>query len=197
MSISDKALVSSKAIIGADTHIWDFAQIRENANIGDHVVIGNAVYIDTNVRVGDNCKIQNRALIYDSAILHKGVFIGPGVVLTNDKNPRAISGDGKLMRDSDWVKVGVEVFEGASIGAGAICVAPIKIGKWALVGAGAVVTKDIRDHALVVGNPARQVGWVGSAGVPLKQISDAIFQCPKTQAKFELINSELHEMIQE
>ena len=193
MSISDKALVSSKAIIGADTHIWDFAQIRENANIGDHVVIGNAVYIDTNVRVGDNCKIQNRALIYDSAILHKGVFIGPGVVLTNDKNPRAISGDGKLMRDSDWVKVGVEVFEGASIGAGAICVAPIKIGKWALVGAGAVVTKDIRDHALVVGNPARQVGWVGKAGKQLETVDGQHFNCPIFGTEYELINHTLVE----
>jgi serine acetyltransferase len=96
---------------------------------------------------------------------------------------------------TDWEKAGVEVFEGASIGSGAICIAPVKIGKWALVGAGSVVTKNVKDFALVVGNPARQVGWVGPSGVQLKQISDSVFECPKTLTRFEVINSELHEIL--
>jgi serine acetyltransferase len=102
---------------------------------------------------------------------------------------------GEIKGSTDWEKVGVEVFEGASIGSGAICIAPVKIGKWALVGAGSVVTKNVRDFALVVGNPARQVGWVGPSGVRLKQISDSVFECPKTLTRFEVVNSELHEII--
>jgi UDP-2-acetamido-3-amino-2,3-dideoxy-glucuronate N-acetyltransferase len=195
MLLSTTAILSEEAIIGANVQIWDYAQIRENAQLGDNVLIGNSVYIDKNVKIGKNCKIQNKAQIYDPAVIHDGVFVGPGAILTNDKNPRATSISGEIKKNEDWEKIGVEVHYGASIGAGAICVAPVKIGKCALVGAGAVVTKDVKDYAIVVGNPARQVGWVGPAGVPLVKISEAIFQCPKTQIKFELINSELHEMI--
>jgi UDP-3-O-[3-hydroxymyristoyl] glucosamine N-acyltransferase len=132
--------ISKDAIISPTARIWDFSQIRENARIGANSIIGSYVYIDVNVLIGDNCKVQNRALIYDPSIIHDGVFIGPGAILTNDKNPRAIQKSGGIKQSSDWEKVGVEVFEGASIGSGAICIAPVKIGKWALVGAGAVVT---------------------------------------------------------
>ena len=170
-------------------------RIRENARIGANSIIGSYVYIDVNVLIGDNCKVQNRALIYDPSIIHDGVFIGPGAILTNDKNPRAIQKSGGVKQSSDWEKVGVEVFEGASIGSGAICIAPVKIGKWALVGAGAVVTKNVKNYALVVGNPARQVGWVGPAGVILTQISEMVFECPETLTRFEVVNSELHEII--
>jgi acetyltransferase-like isoleucine patch superfamily enzyme len=187
--------ISMDAIISPTARIWDFSQIRENARIGANSIIGSYVYIDVNVLIGDNCKIQNRALIYDPSIIHDGVFIGPGAILTNDKNPRAIQKSGGIKQSSDWEKVGVEVFEGASIGSGAICIAPVKIGKWALVGAGAVVTKNVKNYALVVGNPARQVGWVGPAGVILTQISEMVFECPETLTRFEVVNSELHEII--
>ena len=190
-SISKDAIISSTALI------WDFSQIRENARIGANSIIGSYVYIDVNVLIGDNCKIQNRALIYDPSIIHDGVFIGPGAILTNDKNPRAIQKSGGIKQSSHWDKVGVEVFEGASIGSGAICIAPVKIGKWALVGAGAVVTKNVKNYALVVGNPARQVGWVGPAGVILTQISEMVFECPETLTRFEVVDSELHEIIAE
>ncbi len=183
--------------IGAGTKIWHFTQIEDNAIIGDNCVIGSYVYIDRNVLIGDNCKIQNRAMIYDPSVIHDGVFIGPGVILTNDKNPRSISISGNLLNSGEWNKVGVEIFEGASIGAGSVCVAPIKIGKWAVVGAGSVVTKDVKNYSLVVGNPARHVGWVGPSGVALRQLSDTLFECPKTSVKFEFKNYELHEMIQE
>jgi acetyltransferase-like isoleucine patch superfamily enzyme len=123
------------------------------------------------------------------------VFIGPGVIFTNDKNPRSITVEGEVKNVQEWHKVGVEVHEGASIGAGAICVAPVRVGKWAMVGAGSVVMRDVRDYALVVGNPARQVGWVGPAGVRLQQVTDVDFVCPKTMTKFGLVNSDLHEII--
>ena len=189
--------ISKDAIISPTARIWDFSQIRENARIGANSIIGSYVYIDANVLIGDNCKVQNRALIYDPTIIHDGVFVGPGAILTNDKNPRAIQKSGGIKQSSDWEKVGVEVFEGASIGSGAICIAPVKIGKWALVGAGAVVTKNVKNYALVVGNPARQVGWVGPAGVILTQISEMVFECPETLTRFEVVNSELHEIIAE
>jgi acetyltransferase-like isoleucine patch superfamily enzyme len=168
--IAQNASVSDAAKLSENASIWDFAQVRENATIGKNTIIGSYAYIDANVQIGNNCKVQNRALIYDPAIIHDGVFIGPGAILTNDKNPRSISIFGEVKSANDWDKVGVEVFQGAAIGSGAICVAPVKIGKWALVGAGAVVTKDVQDYALVVGNPARQVGWVGKAGKQLETV---------------------------
>lgn len=193
--IAESASVSPAAILKDSVSVWDFSQVRENAAIGDNSIIGSYAYIDANVQIGANCKIQNRALIYDPAIIHDGVFIGPGVILTNDKNPRSVSTSGQIKSASDWDKTGVEIFEGASIGAGAICIAPLSIGRWAVVGAGSVVSKAVKDHALIVGNPGRQVGWVGYAGVRLKELSENIFECPKTLTKFQLINFELHEMM--
>ena len=119
------------------------------------------------MRVGARCKIQNYALVYEPASLADGVFVGPAAVLTNDHAPRAINADGTLKNASDWDRVGVTVERGAAIGARAVCVAPVRIGAWASVGAGAVVTRDVAPYALVVGVPARRVGWVGEAGVPL------------------------------
>ena len=193
--IAQNASVSGAAKIAESAAVWDFSQVRENVSIGENSIIGSYVYIDANVQIGKNCKIQNRALVYDPAIIHDGVFVGPGAILTNDKHPRSVSVTGQIKSPVDWEKTGVEVLEGASIGAGAICVAPITIGKWASVGAGAVVTKSVKSYALVLGNPARQVGWVSAAGVRLHQISETIFECPKTMTKFKLTKSELHEVI--
>jgi UDP-2-acetamido-3-amino-2,3-dideoxy-glucuronate N-acetyltransferase len=194
-SMVSKGVISPDAQISQGVVIWEFTQVREKAQIGPNTILGSYVYIDANVKIGSNCKIQNRALIYDPAVIQDGVFIGPGVILTNDKNPRSVSNLGELKTNEDWAKVGVEILEGASIGAGAICVAPVKVGKWALIGAGSVVTRNVKDFALVLGNPARQIGWVGPAGVPLRQISDSLFECPKSLTKFEVVNSELHEII--
>jgi UDP-2-acetamido-3-amino-2,3-dideoxy-glucuronate N-acetyltransferase len=140
--------------IAPSTKIWDFSQIREGVVIGENCVIGRNVYIGPGVIIGDNCKIQNNALIYEPAVIEDGVFIGPGVVLTNDKNPRAINADGSIKTAADWQIVGVTVRLGASIGANSTCIAPVEIGKWALVGAGSVVTKNVPAHAIVAGNPA-------------------------------------------
>jgi UDP-2-acetamido-3-amino-2,3-dideoxy-glucuronate N-acetyltransferase len=162
--ISDDAQVAGDVTIGDGTQVWNLVQIREGARIGAECVIGRGAYIGIGVRLGDRCKIQNNALVYDPAVIGDGVFIGPGAILTNDRLPRAISPTGELKRADDWDPVGVTVDTGASIGAGAVCVAPVRIGAWAMVAAGSVVVRDVPDHALVAGNPARQIGWVGRDG---------------------------------
>jgi acetyltransferase-like isoleucine patch superfamily enzyme len=135
------------------------------------------------VVVGENCKVQNYALVYEPAVLEAGVFIGPAVVLTNDVFPRAVTPEGSLKTEDDWDKVGVTVRQGAAIGARAVCIAPVTIGEWATVAAGAVVTKDVPDFALVAGVPARRIGWVGKAGQPLVN-EGGHWVCPGTRAVY-------------
>jgi acetyltransferase-like isoleucine patch superfamily enzyme len=134
--------------------------------------------------MGDNCKVQNYALVYEPAELADGVFIGPAVVLTNDTYPRAINSDGTLKSAHDWQPVGVKIGRGASIGARATCVAPVSVGAWATVAAGAVVVKDVPDYALVAGVPARRIGWVGTAGVPLRERAPGEWVCPQTGDRY-------------
>lgn len=168
------------AVVGEGTKVWHFAQIREDARLGRNCVVGRSAYIGPGVEIGDKCKIQNLALVYDPAVLEDGVFIGPAAVLTNDQYPRAISPDGELRGADDWDLVGVTVRRGASIGARAVCVAPVTIGAWALVAAGSTVIHDVPDFALVAGTPARRIGWVGRYGVPLTTDDSAMWTCPKT-----------------
>jgi UDP-2-acetamido-3-amino-2,3-dideoxy-glucuronate N-acetyltransferase len=181
--IADSADLDDNVTIGAGTLVWHLAQIRTGAVIGEECIIGRGAYVGPGTRLGRRCKVQNHALLYEPAVLEDGVFIGPAVVFTNDFYPRAVNPDGTLKSAHDWEPVGVTVREGASIGARAVCVAPAVIGRWALVAAGAVVTGDVPDHALVVGVPAKRVGWVGRAGVPLKQEGD-FWVCPQTGEKY-------------
>jgi acetyltransferase-like isoleucine patch superfamily enzyme len=178
--------VAESATIAAGSKIWHYAQVRESAVVGENCVVGRGAYVGTGVEVGDNCKIQNYALVYEPAKLANGVFIGPAVVLTNDHFPRAINADGTPKSADDWHPVGVDIREGASIGASATCVAPITIGRWALVGSGSVVVKDVPDFALVVGSPARRIGWVGKSGQPL--VADAadatLYVCPASGERY-------------
>jgi UDP-2-acetamido-3-amino-2,3-dideoxy-glucuronate N-acetyltransferase len=177
--IDPSADVSAEAAVGHGTHVWGLAQVRESAQIGVACVIGRGAYVDAGVVVGDNVKVQNNALLYSPAVVEHGAFIGPAAVLTNDRHPRAVTAEGRVKGGSDWDRVGVLVRAGASIGAGAVCVAPLTVGRWALVAAGAVALRDVPDHALVAGNPARQVGWVGRAGHKLQERGDHLF-CPVT-----------------
>ncbi|GAA4167170.1 acyltransferase [Gryllotalpicola koreensis] len=178
--IQATADVDRSATIGDGTVVWHLAQVREHAHIGSHCVLGRGAYVGPSVIVGQNCKLQNYALVYEPALLEDGVFIGPGAVLTNDLHPRAITIDGTLKTDDDWNMVGVIVRRGAAVGARAVCIAPVTIGRWAMVAAGSVVTHDVPDFALVAGVPAKQVGWVGRAGVKLAQQDDGIWRCPET-----------------
>lgn len=187
--------VSDTANIGTGSSIWHYAQVRENAKIGMDCVVGRGAYIGTGVEMGDSCKVQNYALVYEPAKLGRGVFIGPSVVLTNDHFPRAINADGTSKSTEDWNPVGVDIREGASIGANSTCIAPIVIGRWALVGAGSVVVKDVPDFALVVGSPAKRIGWVGTAGHPLGRGPDDTWLCPVTGARYrEIAPNQLTEL---
>lgn len=174
--------VDPGARLGPGTSVWHLAQIREGAEIGAGCVIGRGAYIGAGVRLGQRCKVQNYALIYEPARLDDGVFVGPAAVLTNDRYPRAVTPDGSIKTAMDWEQVGVTVLYGASIGAGAVCVAPVTVGRWAAVAAGSVVTTGVPDFALVAGAPARFVRWVGRAGVGLTAVGDGRFQCPQTGA---------------
>ena len=176
--------VAESATIGDGSSVWHLAQVREDARLGENCIIGRGAYVGTGVTIGDNCKVQNYALVYEPAELEDGVFIGPAAVFTNDNYPRSISPDGSLKRGDDWEAVGVTCRTGASIGARAVCVAPVTIGRWAMVAAGSVVTKDVPDFALVAGVPARRIRWVGRAGVPLDHAGDGAWTCPETGERY-------------
>ncbi|HWK77235.1 acyltransferase [Microbacterium sp.] len=183
--IVDSADVAGNAEIGDGSSIWHLAQVRENVQMGENCIVGRGAYIGTGVVMGDNCKVQNYALVYEPAELGDGVFIGPAVVLTNDTYPRAINPDGTQKSAHDWEPVGVTIGRGAAIGARATCVAPVRIGEWATVAAGAVVVKDVPAYALVAGVPARRLGWVGEAGVPLiPGETDGSWVCPSTGTRY-------------
>jgi acetyltransferase-like isoleucine patch superfamily enzyme len=176
--------VDDRAVIGDGSSIWHLAQVREHAVLGANCIVGRGAYVGPGVRMGDNCKLQNYALVYEPAVLEDGVFIGPAVVFTNDHYPRAVAPDGTLKRGDDWEAVGVTVRRGASVGARSVCVAPVTIGRWALVAAGSVVVKDVPDFALVAGVPARRLRWVGKAGVPLEPDGDGRWRCPETGERY-------------
>ncbi|MFF4248406.1 acyltransferase [Streptomyces sp. NPDC001822] len=182
--VQPTAQVDESAEIGDGSSVWELAQIREGARLGEGCVIGRGAYVGTGVRIGDNVKLQNYALVYEPAELGDGVFVGPAVVLTNDRNPRSVDPEGRQKRGGDWEPVGVTVAEGASLGARSVCVAPLRIGRWAMVAAGAVVTADVPDFGLVVGVPARRIGWVGRSGVKLAERPDepGVWECPRTGA---------------
>jgi UDP-2-acetamido-3-amino-2,3-dideoxy-glucuronate N-acetyltransferase len=159
--------------VGARTSVWNRAVLRTGATLGAECVIGRDVFIDEGVRLGDRVKVQNGALVYHGVTVGNGVFIGPGAILTNDRYPRAITATGELARGDDWTVSPIDLLDGCSIGAGAVVVAGTTIGRFATVGAGAVVTRDVPDYALVAGNPARRLGWVCACGTRLTDGSGA------------------------
>ncbi len=156
------AHIDPSATIGSGSKIWINVQIRENARIGANCIISKDVYIDHGVEVGDNCKIQNGVSIYNGVTIGNEVFVGPNATFTNDKIPRA--------SNSNWTVTATQVMNGASIGANATIVCGTVIGSYAMVAAGAVVTKDVAPFTLVVGNPARPVATVDELGNKIKDL---------------------------
>lgn len=183
--VDPHAIVEDGAQIGTDCAIWAFTQVRRGASIGARTTIGSHSYVDTDVVIGQNCKIQSGALIFHGTRMADGVFIGPGAIVTNDRNPRAINPEGERKGDEDWSVDGVEVSRGASIGAGAVLVAGVTIGEFALVAAGAVVTKDVAPQQVVAGIPARPLGWVCLCGQRL-QVSQGLGVCPSCRRTLKI-----------
>jgi acetyltransferase-like isoleucine patch superfamily enzyme len=164
VQIHPSAEVSTSATVGEGTRIWHQAQVRDGARIGRWCIVGKDAYVGVDVVIGDRVKIQNGASIYHGATIEDGVFVGPHVCLTNDKRPRAITPEGHLKEDADWDVSPILIRHGASIGAGAVILPGVTVGRFAMVGAGAVVTKDVVPHGLVIGNPARLLGFVCACG---------------------------------
>ena len=191
--IDPTATIESNVSLGTNVRVWRNSHIREHASIGNNVIIGENVYIGLGVIIGNDSKIQNGALIYEPAIIKSGVFIGPGVCLTNDKFPRAVNDDETIKSISDWNAQGVVVEQGASLGAGVVCVSPSKIGQWAMVGAGSVVTSDVCDFGLYVGNPAKQIGWVNKQGYKLQEMKAKLY-CKETEQYYILIDNQVTEL---
>lgn len=184
------AELSPKAIIGNGTRIWHQAQVREGAHIGADCILGKGVYVDFAVVIGNMVKIQNYASIFHGSMIEDGVFIGPYVCLTNDKRPRAITPDGSLKRDEDWEQGFIRIRYGASIGAGAIILPDVTIGRFAMVGAGALVAHDVPSHGLVVGTPASLIGYVCECGQRLIQDHSGSWFCQICLRGYELQGTE-------
>jgi acetyltransferase-like isoleucine patch superfamily enzyme len=185
--IHPTADVSPEAEIGPGTSIWNQAQVRERARIGPGCVIGKNVYVDFDVAIGANVKIQNNVSVYHGVTIEDGVFVGPHACFTNDRIPRAVNPDGTLKADDDWDVGPILVRRGAAIGANSTILPGVTIGRWAMVGSGSVVTRDVPDYTLVVGNPAVRLGSVCPCGQPLRDGADgAAFSgdCPRCGRPF-------------
>jgi UDP-2-acetamido-3-amino-2,3-dideoxy-glucuronate N-acetyltransferase len=175
-------IIDDGAQIGQKTKIWHFCHVMQTATIGNNCNIGQNVYIDNNVSIGNGVKIQNNVSVYANVIVEDDCFLGPSMVFTNVINPRAF-----VERKSEFKTTVVK--KGSSIGANATIVCGITIGQYAFIGAGAVVVKDIPDFALVVGNPAKQIGWMSKLGHKLTFNPEGIALCPSSNEKYQLLNN--------
>ncbi len=178
--IHPTAEVSAAAVIGPGTSIWNQAQVRERARIGDGCVIGKNVYVDADVVIGDRCKVQNNVSLYHGVSVEDGVFIGPHVCFTNDRLPRAINPDGSAKTEADWVVTPILIRHGAALGANSTILPGVTVGRWAMVGSGSVVTRDVDDYELVAGNPARRMGSACPCGNVFRDVDGEAYAgtCP-------------------
>jgi len=180
----ETAVIDKNCQIGEGTKIWHFSHIMPNCIIGQHCSIGQNVVISPEVRIGNRVKIQNNVSVYTGVICEDDVFLGPSAVFTNVINPRSA-----IIRKEEYKPTLVQ--KGATIGANATIVCGITIGSYAFIGAGAVVTKNIPDYALVVGNPARQTGWMSEYGHKLKFSTEGLAVCPESKEKYRLENGKV------
>lgn len=177
----ETAIIDDGCQIGEGTKIWHFTHIMPNCYIGENCSIGQNVVISPEVKIGNGVKIQNNVSVYTGVICEDDVFLGPSAVFTNVINPRSA-----IVRKKEFKTTLVQ--KGATIGANATIVCGITIGRYAFVGAGSVVTKNIPDYALVIGNPARLSGWMSEYGHKLKFNADGIAICPESKEKYKLLN---------
>jgi len=179
--VHETAVVDAGATIGAGTRIWHFCHVSSGASIGEACSLGQNTYVANRVRIGRNVKIQNNVSVYDDVTLEDGVFCGPSMVFTNVINPRS-----SVPRKNEYLDTRVRC--GATLGANCTIVCGVTIGRYAFVGAGAVVTRDVLDFALVVGVPARQIGWMSRHGnsLSLPLIGQGEACCPETDERYRL-----------
>lgn len=185
--IHPTAEVDAGAQIGKHTKIWHFCHLMSRCKVGESCTIGQNVFIDNNVIVGNGVKIQNNVSLYNGVLIEDDVFLGPSVVFTNIINPRSF-----IERKNEFKNT--LVHKGASIGANATILCGLEIGEYAMIGAGSVVIKDIPAFALMIGNPAKQIGWVSKAGLNLDFDSDGISKCPQTGKLYKLENQSISEV---
>ena len=184
--IHPTAEVADEASVGTGTSIWNHSQVRERARIGADCILGKNVYVDADVVIGDRVKIQNNVSVFHGVTIEDGVFVGPHVCFTNDRMPRAVNADGTPKTDDDWEVSPILVRRGAALGANSTILPGVTIGRWAMVGAGSVVTRDLADHELAAGNPARRLGSACPCGQPLRDVDGQPFSgpCPRCGETF-------------
>lgn len=182
----ESAIVDDGAQIGEGSRVWHFVHVCAGARIGKGVSLGQNVFVGNRVIIGDHCKIQNNVSVYDNVTLEEGVFCGPSMVFTNVHNPRALIERKDEYRDT-------LVKKGASLGANCTIVCGVTVGEYAFVGAGAVVNKDVKPYALMVGVPGRQIGWMSQYGeqIPLPLTGEGEYQCPHQKLNYRLDGDQL------
>jgi|TARA_B100001094_G_C18098491_1_gene754371 UDP-2-acetamido-3-amino-2,3-dideoxy-glucuronate N-acetyltransferase len=182
----DSAIIDDGAIIGKNSRVWHFCHISGEARIGNNCSLGQNVYVGNDVSIGDGCKIQNNVSVYDAVTLEDDVFCGPSMVFTNVHNPRS-----KVVRKDEYRPTLVK--QGATLGANCTIVCGNTIGEYAFIGAGALVSFNVKAYALVMGVPAKQVGWMSAFGIrlDLPLMGDGFAQCSQTMLKYELKNGEV------
>ncbi len=181
--VHESSYIDENVEIGEGTRIWHFCHISKGAKIGKNCILGQNVFVGPDVKIGDKCKIQNNVSVYEGVTLEDYVFCGPSMVFTNIINPRS-----KYPQRGSEYYIKTLIKFGASLGANCTIVCGVTIGRFAFVGAGAVVTKDVPDYGLVVGNPAKLIGWMSEAGEKLIFDDEGFAYCKKSNKKYQLIN---------
>lgn len=186
--IHSTAIIDAGAQIGEGSRVWHWVHVCGQAKIGAKCSLGQNVFVGNKVTIGNNVKIQNNVSVYDNVTIEDDVFCGPSMVFTNVINPRSA-----VVRKDEYLDTVVR--KGATLGANCTIVCGVTIGRYAFVGAGAVITKDVPDYALMVGVPAKQIGWMGEHGVRLEKISEQDYVCPDTQEKYILTSDGMKKVV--